>query len=91
MHPSSIACERWGQSNPNDLDLQVLAFHTGGLVLRKNNDLVAQIERCVSDAAGMYVFAYTPEKGSKPDIYHDLENQNPQRCPASSYADRFLR
>ena len=62
-----------GQSNPNDLDLQVLAFHTGGLVLRKNNDLVAQIERCVADAAGMYVFSYTPEKGSKPDIYHDLE------------------
>ena len=62
-----------GQSNPNDLDLQVLAFHTGGLVFRKNNDLVAQIERCVADAAGMYVLSYTPEKGPKPDIYHDLE------------------
>ena len=61
------------QSNPNDLDLQVLAFHTGGLILRKNNDLVAQIERCVADAAGMYVFSYIPEKGFKPDIYHDLE------------------
>ena len=61
-----------GQSNPNDLDLQVLAFHTGGLVLTKNNDLVAQIERCVADAAAMYIFSYTPEKAAKPDTYHEL-------------------
>jgi VWFA-related protein len=60
------------QSNPNDLAVQVLAFHTGGLVLRRNNDLVAQIERCIADASGMYVFSHKPEKGRKPDIYHDL-------------------
>ena len=42
-------------------------------MLHKNNDLVAQMERCVADAAGMYVLAFTPGRGAKPDIYHDLE------------------
>ena len=60
------------QSNQNDLDLQVLAIHSGGLVLRKNNDLVAQIEHCVADADAIYVFSYTPAKDAHPDTYHDL-------------------
>ena len=79
------------QSNPNDLDVQVLAYHTGGLVLDKNNDLVAQIERCIADASGMYVFSYKPEKSPKPDIFHDLaietsRSSQPVRTRTGFYA-----
>jgi VWFA-related protein len=56
-----------------DLALQVLATQTGGRVLNSNNDVAAEIEKCVEDASGFYVLTFEGLKGDGANEYHALE------------------
>jgi len=59
------------QAYASDLALKVLVTQTGGLVLGPDNDLVAQIDRCIADANRFYQIAFTPA-AEHPDEYHAL-------------------
>jgi len=79
------------QSNPNDLALQVLAYQSGGLVLKDNNDIGAMIRRCAGDATSLYTLSYVPAHGSGTDSYHELQisltkSSQPLRTRTGLYA-----
>lgn len=61
------------QALPGDLALQVLAFQSGGLVLNSNNDIVSQLQKCVTDAAAYYQVSYDQPRGDQPREYHRIE------------------
>lgn len=78
------------QSNPNDLALQVLAYQSGGLVLRQNNDLKSQIIRCESDAENISSLAFDPGDYGSATTYHAVEvkrlaDAQPLRTQAGFY------
>ena len=56
-----------------NLALQVLVNETGGRVLGPNNDLVGQIDSCVSDIGTYYTISFAPLPAASPDEYHDLK------------------
>ncbi len=67
-----------GVTKPNDaapanLTLGVLAEQSGGLVLGPDNNMTAQINRCVADASAFYTITFDPPPAHKPNEYHDLE------------------
>ena len=55
-----------------DLALQVLAEHTGGLVLVTGNDITHEVETAVGDAAAYYELTFNAPPGTQPDEYHAL-------------------
>jgi VWFA-related protein len=61
------------QAQPGDLALQVLATQSGGLVLNASNDLTAQVQKSLRDAAVYYELSFDPPKGEHPQEYHHLE------------------
>ena len=61
------------QAQRGDLDLKVFAIHTGGLIQGPGNDVVAQIEECITDADIYYRISFDPEPAAHPDEYHDLK------------------
>ena len=60
-------------SDSGDLALKVLATQTGGRVLGPDNDLSAQIDRCVADANSFYRISFDPRLTAHADEYHDLK------------------
>jgi VWFA-related protein len=62
-----------GQAQWGDMALQVLALHSGGLVLTGSNDLVASLEKCLSDTKAYYELSFIPHHDKKSDAYHRLE------------------
>ncbi len=56
-----------------DLALQVLAVQSGGRVLNSNNDITAEIERCVRDANAYYVLSYDAPPADDPNEYHAVQ------------------
>ena len=45
---------------PAKLALQVIATHTGGLVLDSSGDLDRDIERCVEEVRSFYTLTFNP-------------------------------
>ena len=65
---------------PAKMALQVIATHTGGLVLNSSSDpnrdtdqdLDRDIERCTEDVRSFYTLTFNPPHTSQMDEYHDL-------------------
>lgn len=56
-----------------NLALKVLATQTGGLILGPDNDLVAQLNRCIDNANAFYRVSFDPPAGEHPYEYHELK------------------
>ena len=56
-----------------DLGLKVLVTQTGGRIMGPDNDVVAQINRCIDDASAFYRISFDPPPAEHPDEYHDLK------------------
>lgn len=61
------------EADTGDLALKVLVTQTGGLVLGPDNDLAAQLDRCVADANAFYTLTFDPPKAEHADEYHELK------------------
>jgi hypothetical protein len=59
---------------PAKMALQVIATHTGGLVL-DSGDLNRDIERCAGEVRSFYTLTFNPPHTSQMDEYHDLRVQ----------------
>jgi len=59
-------------SEPGNLGLQVIAHHSGGLVLNSNN-VATEISRAISDAQDWYELEFKPSPDHKPGEFHRLE------------------
>jgi hypothetical protein len=57
---------------PANLSLQVIAAHTGGLVLDSSDNLERGIERCVEDLRSFYTLTFNPPRTDTVDEYHGL-------------------
>lgn len=55
-----------------DLALQVLATHTGGLVLVTGMDVKGELEKAARDANSYYTITFEAQPADRPDEYHDL-------------------
>jgi VWFA-related protein len=60
---------------PAKMALQVIATHTGGLVLDSSGDLDRDIERCVDEERSFYTLTFNPPHTYTMDEYHDLRVQ----------------
>jgi VWFA-related protein len=61
------------KANPSELGTKVLAVQTGGRVISPDNDMAAQIARCVQDASTYYTISFDPPRADKANEYHDLK------------------
>lgn len=61
------------KSDPDDLALKVLAVQSGGRVLGPDNNMAAQIDRCVEDASSFYTLSLDPPRADHANGYHDLK------------------
>ena len=57
---------------PPHMALQVIATHTGGLVLDSSEDLDGDIDRCAAEVRNFYTLTFNPPHTSQMDEYHDL-------------------
>jgi VWFA-related protein len=57
---------------PAKMALQVIATHTGGLVLNAPGDLDRELERCVEAERNFYTLTFNPPHTYTMDEYHDL-------------------
>jgi VWFA-related protein len=60
---------------PAKLALQVIATHTGGLVLDSSGNLDRDIERCVEEERGFCTLTFNPPHTYRMDEFHDLRLQ----------------
>jgi VWFA-related protein len=60
---------------PAKMALQVIATHTGGLVLDSSGDLDRDIERCVEEKRSFYTLTFNPPHTYQMDEFHDLRVQ----------------
>jgi VWFA-related protein len=60
---------------PAKMALQVLATHTGGLVLDSSGDLNQGIEGCVEEVRSFYTLTFNPPHTYQMDEFHDLRLQ----------------
>jgi VWFA-related protein len=63
------------QVSSGNLALKVLVTQTGGQILGPDNDLAAQIDRCIADANVFYRISFNPQPAQHSDEYHDLSVQ----------------
>jgi len=56
-----------------DLSVQVLSPQTGGLALVSDNDVQAQIAKCLVDAGSWYEITFDAPPPDKPNQYHHIE------------------
>ncbi len=56
----------------NPLTIEVLAVHSGGLVLQPSNDIQQELDTCAADAGPYYTLELAAPQGDAPDTYHDL-------------------
>jgi VWFA-related protein len=61
------------KANSANLALKVLAVQTGGNIFGPDNDMTAQINRCVQDAQAFYTLSFDPPHADRPNEYHDLK------------------
>jgi hypothetical protein len=55
------------------MGLKVFAVHSGGRVLGPDNDMTAQINRCVEYAQAFYTLSFDPPPAAHVNEYHDLK------------------
>lgn len=55
-----------------NLSLQVLAVHSGGLVLQSDNDVAALMQKAIGSVRYFYQVSYMPPAG-EPDEYHAIQ------------------
>jgi VWFA-related protein len=60
-------------ANSANLALKVLAVQTGGSIYGPDNDMTAQINRCVKDAGAYYTLSFDPPPAAHANEYHDLK------------------
>jgi VWFA-related protein len=63
------------EMQPAKMALQVIATHTGGLVLDSSGDLDREIERCVEEERSLYTLTFNPPHTYQMDEFHDLRVQ----------------
>ena len=63
------------EMQPAKMALQVIATHTGGLVLDSSSDLDREIERCVEEVRSFYTLTFNPPHTYRMDEFHDLRVQ----------------
>jgi VWFA-related protein len=56
-----------------NMALKVLVTQTGGKILGPDNDLAAQINRCIEDANAFYQISFDPPAAAHADEYRDLK------------------
>jgi VWFA-related protein len=56
-----------------DLSIQVLSVQSGGLTLISNNDLDAQLQKCLLDVDSWYEISFDSPPPDKPIEYHRIE------------------
>lgn len=61
-----------GQVQLGNLALQVLAVQSGGLALSASNDIVAQLQKCMTETTAYYRIAYDAPPPEHPDEYHPI-------------------
>jgi VWFA-related protein len=61
------------QADSPNLALQVLAIHSGGLVLGESGDLASQIALCVEDGEGYYEISFDAAESDASIQYHALQ------------------
>jgi hypothetical protein len=60
-------------ANLGNLALQVLAVQSGGMALTVNNDIAAQVQKCVNDAEAYYEISFAPPLDQKPNELNKVE------------------
>ena len=65
--------ENPAQADSTNLGLQVLAIHSGGLVLSRSGDLAGQISRCVADAQRYYEISFDAAEDATSLQYRALQ------------------
>lgn len=65
--------KRPNQTQPGNVALQVVAKHSGGLVLFGSNDITGEIAKCADDASAWYTLTFDPRLADKADTWHDVE------------------
>ena len=63
------------KASVSNLGLKVLVVQSGGDVVGPDNDLTAQINRCVHDAGVYYTLSFDPPHAAHANEYHDLKVQ----------------
>jgi VWFA-related protein len=63
------------QATTGNLALKVLVTQTGGQIMGPSNDLVGQIDRCISDANAFYTISFNPPLAEHADEYHYIKLQ----------------
>lgn len=61
------------RAQPGNVALQVLASHSGGLVLNSSNDIAEEIGKCVADASTFYVLSFDGTPGDGRNEFHAIE------------------
>ena len=83
--------ENPAQADSTNLGLQVLAIHSGGLVLSGSGDLAGQISRCVADAQRYYEISFDAAEDATSLQYRALQVKLDRagaqaRTPSAYYA-----
>jgi VWFA-related protein len=61
------------QADSSNLGVQVLAVHSGGLVLNKSGDLPSQIKRCLADGSSFYEVTFDAAPGDEVGVYRSID------------------
>jgi VWFA-related protein len=61
------------QADTPNLGVQVLAAHSGGLVLNKSGDLPGQIKRCLADSSSFYEVTFDAAPGDELGVYRSID------------------
>jgi VWFA-related protein len=56
-----------------DLSLQVLSIQSGGFALSSSNDIVALLQKCMTDAGAYYEVSFDSPPADRRNEYHSLE------------------
>ena len=63
------------KTNYSNLTVKVLAVNSGGQAMSPDNDLGAQIDKCLSDTTTFYTLAFDAPHAAAADEYHELKVQ----------------
>jgi VWFA-related protein len=67
------AVSKPGQVDAADLSVQVLAIHSGGLVLASSNSVVDELQKCIADGSAYYEVSFEGAPAERRDEYHAID------------------